>query len=356
MRSSLTVTVMFAVFLVAPALSLGLLGYPRMASEHIGWSDINWRQIDQVAYRKSVGRIPLINSPVGLRAVQARSWINYRLFHWIETPEVISGKSGWLFFKKQFWVGKCLPRQRIVSAMETMIHLHGEAAKAGIDLRFAVAPDKGVVHPEMLGYRASTVSGCKIRNAHRWRLIAREMNAPLIDHLEAFSNVHEQLYFATDSHWNNRAKALVVGQLERVYLGPNVQTPFRETGKGDVRRRDLMKMLRLRVPEANPDVVVEITPIQGKTLILHDSFYAVTADFLGRLFPDGRMFRINKPKSARAVASRPERILVESVERALINRLNTGDLSLNSAFAKELAKLNREPEAKSTHLSNAQPR
>ena len=155
--------------------------------------------------RDRVANILIGESPYGSRLIRLKNGCDYHAVRFVSTPEVISGEWPWLFYKRDFNNGKCLPETQYRSVLATIEAMRLVAAGAGIDLRVSVSPDKSVLYPDKLGFRATVAAECKLKSAAAWRAWARSNRSSVIDHLEALAKPAAegiQVYDATDTHWN----------------------------------------------------------------------------------------------------------------------------------------------------------
>ncbi len=352
---------LFSVFLATPLASLMRGGYASMAVEKPRWADISVPEFiaPEDTYRKKMARSIVSGSPAAMRLVSAKAYFDYRIMGFIDSERVISARDGWLFYKPQFAGGeplfaggKCEDQVRQREAINAVRALRTVAAGAGIDLRFSISPDKSIVEQGMLGPQVRAISGCKSQTAEKWRSFNREVGAPVIDHLEEFRTLggDQQLYFATDTHWNSRARSLALARLAKEYFGLSMVAPKQIGNAVYSSVRDLTTMLRMSFVEDDlTPADFDISPLLAEDneessalLILHDSFYAGMAGQLMQLFPEALMVHLEHGDVDEAMAAGPARILINSVERSIFLRILSASLSWNSVFANHLLRLNAE--------------
>ena len=344
----------FFAFLAAPIASLLLYGPAATAENSPTLAEVRDVLVarDESA-RNDVARRLTTGTPVGIAAIRAHSYIQYDLVKDVDTSQVISGIDGWLFLKQQFHGGRCLDQAQFEETIATVEAMRVVAEGAGIDLRFSVSPDKSVVHPEKLGSRTLAFAGCKLTNAARWRAIAKAQGSSIIDHLDALTALSRTpaLYFATDTHWKEKAFAFVMKQLGEIYLGRALPAPTPSKTTRQARVGDLMQMLRLENPELAeshrpiwpPQASIGgVLSVTGRTLIVHDSFYGRMRSALPKLFPELATIAITQGDFTTAMATPPAHILVNSIERFFFSRLLQGRLSWQSGFGPALLRLNQE--------------
>lgn len=149
----------------------------------------------------------------GMRATLVRidHWMRAMVFGVSPVPDVLLGKSGWLYFRgedaKAFdrWYrgSEPLPEATIAAIRDEWLRRQAFLASRGIPYLVVVVPEKYTIYPEFLPDWAA-------RRADRTRLdrIAAELahypQLPFIDLRGALLRAKdsELLYYKTDSHWN----------------------------------------------------------------------------------------------------------------------------------------------------------
>ncbi|MEL6725962.1 MAG: hypothetical protein AAFP81_04955 [Pseudomonadota bacterium] len=347
----------FSAFLIAPVLSVLGFGYDPEAENAVTRDEIELGSLIQAdrTYRDDIIDRALQNSPVGMNAIRLRNWVDYSIIGFVETDQVISGEGDWLYYVPSFEGGECVERRRIEWAIDKVEAFSKVAEAAGIQFVFSVSPDKAVAVESRLGTRASLAAGCKISNAREWRHYARTIGSSIVDHLDAFEDptLTDEIYFRTDTHWNEFGGALAVRQLASRLIEKDVGLPTLGSGERVSIDTDLRTgMLRLPIQE-DTESFPEFWETQfpdrvgaGVTdaVILHDSFYKKITKPLMILFPDGALFDLNHPQPdalQSAIANRPKHLVVNSVERRMIPRLVSQNYSWNSPMGKGLVEANR---------------
>lgn len=352
--------VTFCLFLMVPGLSLAVYGYASTAENPPTWENFELKNFVSAdnEYRKSTMKQVLTFTPAGMAAQSIKSQIDYTVFNYVETTQVISGINGWLFYKGDF-PEQCLDMRTAESALNQLEAMRVIAAGAGSNLLFSVSPNKSIVYQEMLGARATAFAHCNIQAGHDWRRVAKALKSSLIDHYEAMaSNLDSKtLYFKTDTHWNDRGRALSYRQLAQTF---DVELPIPpEEGADASTATDLRQMLRLYEPEGytsleaywNTDFRNAAQPGIKDVLIIRDSFYAYSAP-LEWLFPQHQAIHIDET-TEEMLKRFPKHIIVNSVERAFFYRLLNGKLSWGSSFGKSLIHANQE-QAKNCSFPSSQ--
>lgn len=347
-------SLLFVAFLCVPGASLAIYGYSQWAENPPTWRTTS---IDRLfafdsAYRKDIVKSVLINTPVGIEAIAARSYTDYRIFGSVNNPQVISGRDGWLFFKRALAEGRCQNPNHAKLALNRVEAMRVLAEGAGIELKFSVSPDKSVVYPEQFNVQTRAYAGCKTQSAKAWRDLANKTHSNVIDHLAALrgTNPDQKLYFATDTHWNNLGSALAIRQLAVSFGFPDPGLPDTTSFVTRKIKTDLIQMLRLDDQEEDR-VYLQFWNQQLKaavgaglpepTVVLLDSFYGKIRTGLMMLFPNASMTHVDGANVGELIENGPKRILVNSVERGFFTRVISTSLSWSSEFGRSLVMVNR---------------
>ncbi len=166
--------------------------------------------------------------------------------------QVIVGKQGWLYFRTEFdyltghpfLAPHELARRRRLGAryaapepdpVPGLLRLHEELAGRGIELVIFPVPVKAQVHPEGLvrfgTLPTSGAGGQAIENSSFPELVRRLESAglPVYDALPAMraaALAGDELYLATDTHWNARGMRVAAAGLAQ-FLSVRTQLPAR---------------------------------------------------------------------------------------------------------------------------------
>lgn len=217
--------------------------------------------------------------------------------------QVLVGRGGWLYFRTEFdyltghpfLAPRELARRRTLGAryavpepdpVPGLRKLHEELAGRGIELVFFPVPVKAQVHPEGL-VRFGALHGGETRlieNASFPDLVRRleDAGVPVYDALPALraaAVAGDELYLATDTHWNGRGMRVAADGLAR-FLAQRTALPARPPA--GLRRRsfahelegDLTRILGAGLDgELFPREKLELDEIVG----LGDAPYSVAA-------------------------------------------------------------------------------
>lgn len=352
--ANLITAAVFAAFLAAPIGSLALFGPHAWAEKVVTAEELAATPLilPDDTYRNGVARRLVTNSPVGMNAISARNSLDFLVFGFVNTPEVISGEDGWLFYKPGFQKGECLSDRDIGVILGRIEALRAIAGGAGIDFRMSVSPDKEVVYPEKLGPAAEAAAGCKILSSRKWRKVAKAGGSSIIDHFEVMGHdfTDDLLYFKTDTHWNDLGKTKAMGQLVRELTGRQVssdlvssETVMHTTDSP----RNLLRIFFKEERKVYSDYVEANFPAASankipNTVIIHDSFYGVSADLINRIFLNPTRITYALPDMENLLGDLLEKrplVLANTVERYLKQRL-WGDLSWNGAAGRAFINAN----------------
>ena len=284
------------------------------------------------------GQAVLSRSIVSPTAIWMKNTADYKLFGNVDTQRILSGKDGWLFFKGDFWNGECLDPGRVKRLLAQADVLSDMAGAAGIDLILSVAPDKSTIYPEMLQPRHRRYWNCKPESGALWRKLAKTEAPSLLDHAvpllkrKAEGDPH-LLYSRTDSHWTRYGAAYAFRQLlQRALPGlPMHQAPPIEvTGKRPAHPDLASRMLLLNVAdqlETVKDEFAEQVRDYANTVVLRDSFYGRLGESLERVFPRVTILHLNESEAAVEALATADRVIINTVERGLFERLEFDELS-----------------------------
>ena len=306
-----------------------------------------------------LGRALLDRSAVTKEAIRLKYAFNNDVTHYVDAELVVSGRGDWLFYKDDFskqYV--CLDEPRMTRDLAQVDVMTDVAAAAGLRMFVSVSPDKSSVYPEYLHPLARGYWACKIESAANLRrLIAAE--APrVIDHgvpllAEKAASNATNLFFHQDTHWSPLGAALALRQLFAAVLdAPVVPVPPPQTTGEKVLRHTDMGNLMLLLPEQEKYDAVDkgveerlaqiyaAKPAQ-KTVMLNDSFYTVARFNDATVFPGIKEFHIDKRDDAlTAAVADAEHLIINSVERSFLARIEAGALLWSSGIGRALVARN----------------
>lgn len=270
----------------------------------------------------------------GLREPLATGWslFKYALRY---TPRVAIGREGWLYYP-QYWGPKYGARTcgslsaALVSFADRLDRLTAYAAANDVPVVFAVAPDKETLYPEYMPEKSDTQSHCDLfaelttELAGKRHVKTLDLRIPLKE-----EKVREQVYFKTDSHWNDVgswrvARALLEGSCASRSACPRLPEPSLST---KTTSGDLAALIGLGSVLTEQYVAVEVPGGKhaGRRLtVVGDSFAKTLLRFLAA---DGSVASVTFQDHANGrtglrpiVAAKPDAILIVIVERYLYDR------------------------------------
>ena len=265
----------------------------------------------------------------GLREPLATGWglLKYALRY---TPRVAVGREGWLYLPR-YWDSKYGARDcaalsdEVRSLAGRLDRFADHAARSGVPVLFAVAPDKETLYPEYMPGKSGAVR-CDLHAGLMGALDGKRVKSvDLRAPLEA-GKAKERVYFKTDSHWNDVggwrvARALLEGSCASRSACARLPEPSlsMKTYSGD-----LAGLMGLAAVLTEPYQALDVAPAKRGTrrlVVVGDSFAETIVRFLAsgesvaevnfRHHAEGRVDL--RP----VVASKPDAILIVIVERYL---------------------------------------
>ena len=284
-----------------------------------------------------------------------RPWIvtaGHRLRYAMKAPvthDVVLGKQGWLFYdgadEIEQWLGlRPLPAAQIDAIVIELARLDRLARAHGAKFVFVIAPNKSTVYPEYLPDGLHPIGPTPADQLIA--ALARRPEISVVDGrpLIARSKSRGQLYFRTDTHWNELGAFIVLQPaLGRAGIDAGRLRPIDDYRiEPGIRQGDLQMFLNVGLqPERDvPTLVARFdrqglswkhydgdaitsdiitrTPATGTLLVIGDSFSILWLRVLSDIF--GRVVRVTKPtfKHDELIeANKPDVILLELVEREI---------------------------------------
>ena len=126
----------------------------------------------------------------------------------IET--VTMGTDGWLYYTATLddYLGRgTMTSREVRDVIHNLGLIRDYAAGQGADFLFTIAPNKNTLYPgHMPYYTSAQVSD--VHNRDLLRAALADSDIPYVDLFSLFEEQDEVLYFARDSHWNNKGALL----------------------------------------------------------------------------------------------------------------------------------------------------
>lgn len=304
------------------------------------------------------------HTPLRPQAVRSAAWLDWHLFGNSGNKQVSVGKDEWLFLNNSL-DHPCVAPDEIKRRFLRL----AEVAKAYAEqhhtrIVWVIAPNKESIYPERLSALQTVRASCATANRTAMReALADPALSPYItglwNALEARKS--ESIFRRTDSHWNFRGAAYAMEAMMAA-LWPQVSTqgafhPMetiaykgdlgKMLGFADMREDEVIwrgKREGIRGGETKDSLcITQGTPrlrsyrhqgsaplVQGKTVILRDSFFDAPLHLMPPLFAQVDIGHIDHtpPADWPAIAACADTLVIESVERNVLGRAE--------AFAKTL--------------------
>ena len=147
--------------------------------------------------------------------VTGNALLHGRLLETSTADGVIQGKNGWLYYKDSLddYLGQDLLSDRSLFNIAHMLSMTQQALEEkGVNFLFTIAPNKNSLYGDNMPYYDKLkVSGQTNReNLEDWLKTEKVAYADLY---QALMEENEVLYYARDSHWNNKGAALAADVL-----------------------------------------------------------------------------------------------------------------------------------------------
>ena len=220
----------------------------------------------------------------------AKAWVDYYVFHGSQVRDVHVGRNGWLNYRyelRDYQKDACDQAQAMKDLAHSLHELEEVIETSGKRFVFIVAPNKSTIYPEYVGLSRSPTCGKSAYDLLLEALGEYPVKQFLrLDELLLAAKHHNQIYYKTDTHWNE-AGALIVARtlLQRLapdkwhdYLGEVVMTTSPHLG-------NLAAMMGLHVSEmalsiqTKPWETVSMEERSPKVLdVRHDRMSPVASD------------------------------------------------------------------------------
>jgi SGNH hydrolase-like domain, acetyltransferase AlgX len=299
-------------------------------------------------------------------AVGAHAAIDYGVLGGSTTPNVIVGRDGWLFTRTELEPVCRFTADDVLAALDrSAVGL----AQRGMDLRLIVPPDKHAIYPEHVVRGSGLGEACSDdrRSAMQVGMATRPgLTIELWTTIAArrAADPDMPLYFKQDTHWTPlgaeiATKALVESLAPGVW--DDAQMPIDGFANYET---DLSRLIGLPAKERVPRLVVRpgvemkrtvvstevdlksardighyvvdraATAVEGRTLIIYDSFFRTNERRIAPWFRDSVWVHANDlERSPELVADLPtfDRVVVERAERSVY------DVDLDTLLAPVIA-------------------
>ena len=312
----------------------------------------------------TLGDAALERSVVTRMAISLKNTVNYKLRQ-VDTDTVISGHGKWLFYKGDFWDGKCLDAATL-SRLLAQVDAFADMGKvAGLEVIVAVSPDKSWIYPENLPSYFRRYWSCKTKSSALWRRLAKTQVPSLVDHgvpLLTAKNKGDtaRLFFYTDSHWTPYGAALGFRQLLKVAFpsAPVDAAPLHVRGI-DYRNTDMgNRMLLLRGLEPYRQIydgVANAVRDEARTVVVLDSFYALLLDQISHVFRNSVVIPNNREDLFAKSLVSADRLIIATVERSFFIHLSSIAFRPTGSLVQSILARNTEAAKGCTNFAKAFP-
>lgn len=313
-------------------------------------------------------------------AVHANAWVTYHAFAELppaaqgtagtHDPLVVRGRDGYLFLASDFYTA-CAKGHEVDDSLRKILDLARAIQASGRRALVVVPPDKSSVltHALPRAVPRGTCATSHMQAAQQTLAATRDpLYLPLLSALRDADSAGLHPYWQTDSHWSP-AGAAVYAHAVADRLSPGLASRLTTTKKVTTYRGDLSKLSGLEIQETSTQPtlstgVVHLDPfakrwvkegvyygsqhwtttpgtglIQGRTLLLGDSFGYEAVPNLRPLFADGTFVwtRLETPSTIAKRVAAADTVIIEVVQRGLVLTNATATDELQNAVAAALA-------------------
>jgi len=351
--------------LFAPADTQGL---NRLPAERPAFSIM---RLNDEAYRSAWSDYLADKLVLASLARRANLQTEVRLFNDAAADAVIRGREGWLYYRLA--LGAPLPPSdpgRADAALAGAVEAVAALERAGLDTRFALAPDKPGQYPQFLPPRERDVASAALayRNALRPRFAAA-LGARWLDVFDAMeaaiaADLDRLYYLREDTHWSDLGAAVMAEAVLQAFapgmwdeaallpIGANSYSPDLLLMQGERAERSYDRYAVRR-----PGVEVERingaraqgwtrryvarsagAPLAGRLVIIGDSFANPLAPLLAPYFEELHWIEMHSfnPQLAGPIIADADFALVMIVERHVLEPSPLGPAGLGQLMAQAL--------------------
>jgi alginate O-acetyltransferase complex protein AlgJ len=309
--------------------------------------------------------------PGRANAVHLNAWLDYNVLGQLparqegdaggaaETPPVIRGKDGYLFYGPDFTLA-CDQTAKFEQALTSLTKFAEIVASSGRRVVFSVAPNKSSVATDMLP-RAVPRGDCAANGIAQQNRLLDTMQHPLwVGIRKPLADAQasgKPVFLRTDTHWTLLGGA-IYAQAVAAHLDPELARRLRLKPERMPRAGDMFALIGLTPSESVMSASVSsgatvlpdpkkaatddrLRPIyqpdswvtrpgkglvQGRTLLLGDSFTSVAAlTSLRPLFAQGRYVSFNHAPASQVISEirASDTVVIEVVQRTVVGHLFT---------------------------------
>jgi len=308
--------------------------------------------------------------PGRARAVHLNAWVDYYALGQLPAPQqvgpkgtakapsVVRGTDGYLFYGADFTVA-CDKSAKFEQSLKSLAGLAEIIQASGRRVVFTVAPNKSAVATAELP-RAMPRGTCAARGIERQNRLLDSMRHPLFVGIrKPLADAHasgKQVFLRTDTHWTTLGGAMYAQALA-AHLDPELARRLRWNPEQMTKAGELTTLAGLTATETvmsasiSSGATATVAPkpatygkgkpvyqpdswvsrpskglVQGRTLLLGDSFTAVAAiKSLQPLFAQGRFVLFGYVPESQLVSEirSADTVVIEVVERYVVDHVGT---------------------------------
>lgn len=278
--------------------------------------------------------------------VSADSAILGRLFQTSSNSTILVGKDDWLYYTatlNDYNATSPLSDRALFCIANNLSLLQSYVEAQNSAFLFTVAPNKNTLYDEHMPYHQK-VNRPVERNLDRLLPYLEQCGVHYTELRDLFSDPAHPLYYARDSHWNNRGARLVFNRLcetlqwphdtyeaaepkrDEAYIGDLEQMLYPLWGRGERNETfdDCFSFTYGSRFESVEDPIIESTSDskEGSLLMYRDSFGNALIPFFADTFRNGSYYK-TQPYNAAAhmLLEQPDVVIAEKVERNLADYL-----------------------------------
>lgn len=155
--------------------------------------------------------------------ITADAWIKSKIFGVSNVDSVIVGTDDWLYYSSTLddYLGRnALTDQQAAGIVHNLMMIQNRVEQSGAKFLFTVAPNKNTLYPEHMPYQYA-IKASENFNRDTLGKALEQSEVNYCDLFTTFEGQDEVLYFARDSHWNNKGALLasdtILDKLEKAH-------------------------------------------------------------------------------------------------------------------------------------------
>ncbi len=291
-------------------------------------------------YAKKLG--DYIEDRLFLRAemITADAWLKETLFGISSKESVITGTDGWLYYEAtldDYQHTGALSDRALFNAAHNLKLMQDYTELLGKKFLFAAAPNKNSLYPEHMPARYQTRENEK-SDAERFAAFLEKEGVHSLDLFRLFAEQDEVLYYARDSHWNEKGAVLVYNAMldalgiahedyadvipaeTRDYIGDLAKMLYPAGSEPETRLHYLEPSWEYLTDTVSPEEnYIRTANASGKAKLLmyRDSFGNSLLPYLAEHFEEAVFSRVVPYTMTELVTTGADVLIVEKVERHL---------------------------------------